>query len=306
MPLLDFARHYEPLKKRQNLRLILWAGDGVHGDVSDVARLRGYDMYLCMGLTEEGVQRNLRDLSSDQTICLINIFNLDQMAEFHKHFDGAFSFINSDYYGNTPSLPLIDYERLLCPGGIARNIEGINGLRMPVEEMLDHLELAAPALPSELNEKRLWTSRILDLAKRDQLTPGAVWSSPDLKDPYYDNVRVEQERFMERQKMRSSVWPSRGATLEEHWEKLPVRTLTANLLRIPDEILKLLDMEAFDRFLATKIPERFHKSNNTFKQKILKLLSLDVPPSLVVEISEYKDDRRGGLEHGIILVKKLH
>jgi hypothetical protein len=85
-----------------------------------------------------------------------------------------------------------------------------------------------------------------------------------------------------------------------------VKTLTTNLLRISDDILNLLDMEAFDRFLATKIPERFHGSTYNFKQKILKLLSLDVPPSLVVEISQYEDDRRGGLEHGIILVKKLH
>ena len=311
MPLLDFARHYELPAKRQKLKLILWAGDGIHGEISDVARLRGYDMYICLGITKEGVRRNLQDLAPDQTICLIDVFNLGQMAEFHKHFDGAFSLINSDYYGNTPTLPLIDYERLLSDGGVARNIEGLNSLRMPVEEMLDSLELVAPLLSPELNDKRLWSSLILDLAKRDQLSPGAVWSSPDLKHPYYDYVRTEQNRFAEWQKRRNPSWPARGATLEEHWAILPVRTLSANLLsanllRGPDEITRLLDIEAFDRFLATKIPERFHESNHTFKQKILKLLSLDVPPSLVVEISQYKDDRCGGLQHGITLIKKLH
>lgn len=304
MPLLDFARHYELPVKRQNLRLILWAGDGVHGGTSDVARLRGYDMYLCRGLTKEGLEHNLADLSPDQTICIIDVFNPEEMAEFCRHFDGAFSLINSDYYGNTPTLPIKEYTRLLAKDGIARNIEGINSLRMPVEEMLDSLELVAPALPPELHEKRMWTSLILDLAKRDELSPGAVWTSPDLKHSYYDFVRLSQERFVQWQKRRNPAWPARAETCEEHWDNLPLKVLLANTKS--DDIKGLLDVAAFDRFLCSKIPDRFHNGDISFKQKVLKMLSIEVSRNLTVEIGYYEDERRGGSQFGMTLIKKFN
>jgi hypothetical protein len=259
-------------------------------------------MYLCRGY--EGIKRNLLDLSPDQTICVIDVFNENEMAEFHRHFDGAFSLINSDYYGNTPTLPLKEYTRLLAKDGIARNIEGINSLRMPVEEMLDSLELVAPALPPELHEKRMWTSMILDLAKRDELSPGAVWTSPDLKQSYYDYVRLSQERFVQWQKRRNPAWPARAETCEEHWDNLPLKVLLANTKS--DDIKGLLDVAAFDRFLCSKIPERFHNGDISFKQNVLKLLSIEVPQTLTVEIGYYEDERRGGSQFGMTLIKKFN
>ena len=297
MPLLDFNRHIELPAKRTNLRLMLWAGDSVHHGVSDVARLPGYDMYICLGLSNEGVDHNMRHLSLEQTICLIDVRNHNQMEKFHNYFDGAFSFINSDYHGNTPKLPFEDYLRLLAPGGMARNTEGINGLIMREDEMLNRLEILAPILPYELQMRRRWAK------VRDELGPGEVWSSPDLKHEYYSYAREAQQRFEGWQKERNPAWPRHEPTLEAHWETLPLKTFLVSFEQAQGASA-LLDRAAFDRFLCSKIPAQFHDGDIPFKQRVLSMVLTDLPAGLRPEIGPYEDERRGGImDFGLTLVK---
>ena len=304
MPLLDFNRHLQLPAKRTNLRLMLWAGDSVHHGVSDVARLPGYDMYICLGLNNEGIDRNMRDLSLEQTICLIDVYKSKHMEQFCQHFQGAFSFINSDYHGNTPKLPFEVYLRLLTPGGMARNTEGINGLIMPEDEILNRLEILAPILPYELQLRRRWAKVIVDLGVRDEISPGEVWSSPDLKHEYYSYAREAQQRFEDWQKERNPAWPRHESTLEAHWKTLSLNTFLVSFERGEPEISALLDRAAFDRFLCSKIPAQFHNGDIPFKQKVLSMVLTDLPAGLRPEIGPYEDERRGGImDFGLTLVK---
>ena len=85
-----------------------------------------------------------------------------------------------------------------------------------------------------------------------------------------------------------------------------MRTLAANLLRTSDENLGLLDLAAFDQFLCTKIPEKFHSASINLKQKILKMFSAGIPEALTLEFGYYEDERRGCAQDGLSLVKNLH
>ncbi len=141
--ILDFTNPYqltaELPPKRYNLRLILWAGDGEHEGVSDVRRLRNYDVYVCLGLQPDKLQRNIIDLTGAQILCMIDMRNQNQLALFRSVFQDCFSAIDADYFGNTPTLPLTVYTPLLGVGGIAYNTEGINGLIMPQDNFLSVL-----------------------------------------------------------------------------------------------------------------------------------------------------------------------
>lgn len=337
MPLLDFTLpHLEAFElpaKKQNLSLILWAGDGQHGQRSDVSRLNNFLMYLCRGYNLSEIHRNMEDLSPSQTICRIDASDEQQLLTFYKAFDGAFSYIDSDYYGNTPKLPLETYVRLLKPGGLARNIEGISGMHMPFNVYLNKIELLAPVLSPELLQRRLWSKGILDLALRDELTPAQVWTSSDLQISYYDEVRRCQEGFQQVQKGRFANWPLREATLEEHWEKVSLNTLTDYLWRSYNtfeemEVNELLEkhLPAFDEFLSKKIEalrsqkpaidlvqadyEKFCaeegvKNRIYNKQKIIKWFMYDLPVELVGSLGYYKDARRRETVFGLTIVKNL-
>ena len=41
-----------------DLRLILWAGDGIHEGITDIERLPHFDVYLCLGFTA-GIDANV-------------------------------------------------------------------------------------------------------------------------------------------------------------------------------------------------------------------------------------------------------
>jgi hypothetical protein len=306
-----------------NLRLMLWAGDGIHDGVSDVARLRGYDVFLCMGMPL-GLQQNITDLSASQTLCVINIHDNVQMTEFRKEFRGAFAHIDSDYYGNTPQLRISDYATLLGPGGTARHIEGINTLVMPVDNMLSTLEAFAPVLDYEARQKRLWSEGVIKLAKRDELSPAELWSSGDLKHPFYDYIREEQERFAGWQTSRNPQWPAMKSTLREQLEILGVDVITTPL----SHPIEQQHLEEFSRFLTEKIQSTLQiKTNFTLvqsamdeatygkdlagvirvKQAVMKMLTTDIPPNMTGMIGRILDDRypTNPTEFGLTLVRSL-
>jgi len=242
--------------KRSNLKLILWAGDGNHDGVSDVHRLAGYDVYLCLGLPGH-LQKNIADLTGSQTLCMVNVNDTEQMAVFESIFKGAFSIIDTDYYGNTPTLSPAYYVSLLGSQGRANNTEGINSLVMPTENLLNMLEIFAPILPAHQREQRIWSSGIIELAKRDDLPTSHVWASPDLKQPFYDRTRELQEYFVTWQKLRNPLWPKCAETLEGHWDTLSIKTLCAPLMQqgVTEDVATTTQphFETFSDYLARRV-----------------------------------------------------
>jgi hypothetical protein len=312
--IIDFTRPHTTLQSqqhRQNLRLILWAGDGENDGISDVERLPNYDVYLCLGFQGPRFDKNVASLRDSQTICIINIHDAEQMARFHSVFAGSFAHIDSDYRGNTPTLPLSYYATLLVPNGRAFHTEGINGLRMPEEDFLNTLEIFAPVLSPELAERRRWSSGIIGLAKMDKLTPGEVWASPDLKQPYYSGIIEIQDRFIQWQTERNGAWPLCAQTLKGQWASLADRVLFWGMtsdVRVLEVIQPYL--QAFSDHLSEKIDglmlERGLDTRDyltecekmtdavaaiRIRQKVFKWLLREVPPGLLAKIGYYVDTR---------------
>ena len=223
--------------KKDNLRLMLWAGDGCHDGRSDIARLPNYDIYLCKGYPYT-IEVNITDLharspSSPACICVIDVEDAQMMSRFIEIFKGRFALIDSDYYGNTPTLKPYYYEELLAINGKAFHIEGINGLRYPEIDLQDAMEIFAPILPEEVAVKRQWTTEMIELAKDNNLDVHQTWGSRDMVGPYYDRIRERQIHYLKGQKARHphlqiarSVNPDK---FEEYWATLPIDTLTVNL-----------------------------------------------------------------------------
>lgn len=222
------------LSDKTDVSLMLWAGDCVHGGVPDVQRLPGYDVYLCYGF--DGLDANLhanRGSEKPFCICVIDIHDNNQLNCFIELFSRFFKTINSDYHGNTPRLPIETYRALLKPGGSAYNTEGINAVFFPTIAFSDSLELFAPILPENLKPRRKWTKAVIELARDNALSVEATWTSPDLKIPYYDDLRNEQKRFDESQVRR---YPGQkiynlhytAETIEQYWDTLPEHVLLVN------------------------------------------------------------------------------
>jgi hypothetical protein len=313
----DLKAHFKQ-SNQKNLRLMLWAGDGKHDGITDVRRLPGYDIYLCAGW-QQYFQDNCDELTDRQTLCVLDIHCEKHMALFHYVYDGCFAQIDSDYFGNTPTLPLTDYTSLLQPGGTAYNIEGINGLIMPEENLYGMLELFAPVLPYEVQKQRKWCWPVLELSKRDDLDPGMVWTSPDLNHPYYAYVKDKQRDFENEQRRRSGIWPQCEDTLQAQWTKANSKLLLTSLRQhLPGGHAAfeavLPHLSRFDEFLGNKIDQllsikpRFtlvhpdyeneKKVNHDsimsavcFKQTVLKLLMTHLPDGLHASIGAYWDER---------------
>lgn len=325
--ILDYTSHMTAPRTllRKGLRLMLWAGDGIHNNVSDVARLPGYDMFLCRALCRETFEKNVLDLSGSQTIVCIDVTNPIQMDAFCRDFRGAFIHIDSDYYGNTPTLPISYYNILLDPtNALAHNIIGINGLIMVDEDMLNTIELFAPILDHKTRAHRLWSREILSLAKRDDLSPGEVWSSFDLKHPFYDYARSGHERFIKFQKQRNDNWPFVKDTLQEQWNILGVNVIISKItLPIEQQYL-----EEFSRFLSSKIQSILeNKPNFTLiqssmdkmcfgknvdevirvQQKVIYYLTIEIPSNIIGMIGLYIDERHASrpTEFGLTLLRNV-
>jgi hypothetical protein len=216
------------------LRMILWAGDGFHENC-DIERLPNFDFYVCLGLPPnfEVNKEYIETHGLRKTICIIDTGSSEQMNLFCTMFRGRFSHIDADYMGNTPILEMKYYDALLAPEGIAYNVRGINSIRMPTEELYNALELFAPVLPEEMNNKRLWTDGIMNLAIGNTMKPEHVWQSQALKVDVYRYTVTVQNRFHQSQLERSQEFDNarkyREADLEEYWSKLPIHILTVNL-----------------------------------------------------------------------------
>jgi hypothetical protein len=315
----DLKKDFKPSAKK-NLRLMLWAGDGKHGGVTDVRRLPGYDIYLCAGW-QESLQDNMNELTDQQTLCVLDIYCETQLALFHYVFDGCFQQIDSDYNGNTPALPIADYTSLLQPDGVAYNIEGINGLVMPEENLYGMLELFAPILPKAARDTRQWCWPVLELSKRDDLDPIMVWTSPDLNHLYYAYVKEKQAKFEHDQRRRSPAWPKYEETLLAQWTKADTKLLLTPLRQhIPSGHAAFEavapHLSRFDEFLTNKIdellsikprftlvrPDLMYEQTKMggemlsivcLKQEILRMLGTALPDGLYAVIGAYNDERYG-------------
>jgi hypothetical protein len=221
------------LLKRSDLKLMLWAGDGCHDGKSDIARLPGYDVYLCAGIPEH-LELNKTDLyarppENPACICIIDVSYPNMMARFTSLFKGRFALIDSDYYGNTPTLLAKYYEELLAMNGKAFHIQGINSLRYPQMELQDIMEIFAPVLPDDIALKRKWTSEMIELAKNNCLDVHQTWGSRDMHTDYYKEMRARQEKYLNDQKERFPLLQTARTVpisqLEKYWAQLPLNTL---------------------------------------------------------------------------------
>ena len=307
---------------RTGLRLMLWAGDGEHVGVTDVARLRGYDVFLCLGLNEEMLQKNIDNLFGSQTLCIINIREKAQMTEFCREFAGAFSHIDSDYHGNTPTLPISYYSLLLGSGGVARNIVGINGIVMANEDMLNTVELFFPVLDEKTKQRRFWDKSVLALSTRDDLSPGEVWSSSGFSHHYYDYVREAQARFDEWQKRRNSAWPSSKPTLDEQWDSLGADVLASRIALpiavehlenfsayLTKKIARILEAKPMFTLLQSAMDEACYGKDLMgvirIQQNVIKHLMTELPSCLTGMIGRYIDERYESrpVQFGLTLIR---
>ena len=225
---------------KDKLTMILWAGDCVHNGITDIERLPYFDVYICIGYpyTLQDNINYINDRKKPGIICIIDVKNPSQMSEFVKLFKGRFTLIESDYHGNTPKMSPEYYTALLEPNGRAYNIEGINGLIIYMRDFQDVLEVFAPILSSELNDKRRYTADMIQLALDNKLPVDMAWASPDIKDPYYKNIYEDQIRFSEDRKSLNPNHITRylftSDTLEEYWDQLSPTLLLFNLNRAND------------------------------------------------------------------------
>ena len=226
------------LEGRTDMKMVLWAGDCVHDEITDIERLPEFDVYLCSGFIQT-LQANVdymyNNRSKSGVICIIDVSVKEQMARFIELFRGRFAVIDSDYNGNTPTLPREYYDALLSDDGKAFNIRGINGCIMPTENFQNSLELFAPILSYQDNYLRTWTQEIVDIARVDGLSPSGVWSCPGFNGNYYDGIKVRQEQLMKWNKDRNplamQVHKYSKDNIEEYWKLLPIHILTVNFER---------------------------------------------------------------------------
>lgn len=319
--IVDFSRRdIVTIGLEGDLRLILWAGDGIHEGVTDIERLPGFDVYICLGISP-GINANLEYIykrSAPGIICILDVFNRSQMARFVDIFRGRVSVIDSDYKGNTPTLPVEYYYELLSEGGKAYNMKGINSLRSPFEDVQNALELFAPVLSGEDDERRTWTEEMLQLAKDNRLTVGETWSSPDIKDPYYDHIRSRQEDKIRWNKDRNPIWfdvrKYSEETLNEYWSRLPLYILTVNfekadIMKMKTKEYLAFNIQRFKTFIYNEVMKlvkntddlrEYFRTEEFYKIQELYSLCKEYPG---VQFGYITDNRTGGRTYGYWIEK---
>lgn len=298
------------LEGRTDLKMVLWAGDCVHNEITDIERLPGFDVYFCFGFIQT-LQANVDYIYNNRSkagvICIIDATNKTLMDNFVEIFRGRFSVIDSDYHGNTPTLPREYYDALLSDEGKAFNMKGINGCRFPVEDFQNTLELFAPMLSREDNYRRTWTKELIDIAEGNKISPGAVWSSPDFKDSYYDMVRASQEQLIQWNKNRNPVSSQDYSrdNIEEYWKLLPLHILTVDFERTSTfGNYATMCIERFRSFIIEhmipmiKTPDEFRVYSKDMSIRQLQdcyRLCKEYPG---IEFGPMEDNRRGGKIYG--------
>jgi hypothetical protein len=306
------SRIVPELEGRSELRMVLWAGDCVHDGITDIERLPNFDVYLCMGFIntlQANVDYMYNNRSKSGVICIIDVFVKEQMNRFVELFRGRFSVIDSDYNGNTPTLPREYYDSLLSEDGKGFNVKGINGCSFPVEDVQNALELFAPILSREDNYRRTWTKELIEIAKINDLSPSSAWTSPDFKEAYYDRIREGQEQLMKwnenRNPFSSQSHHYSKDNIEEYWKLLPLNILTVNIERnnIYDNIYKPYSTMCIERFRSfivehiipmIKTSDEFRENSRDMTIKTLQdcyRLCKEYPG---IKFGRMEDNRRGG------------
>ena len=311
------------------LRMILWAGDCIHNGITDVERLPGYDIYLCMGFVH-GLQENIEFLSKREKpgyICIINNSSPDEMTAFIKDFMGRFSLIDSDYHGNTPRMLPEYYASLLSADGWAYNIEGINGLIMYRADYMNALETFGPVLNNRLHDERRYIKPMIDLARDNNLQVDMAWTSPDLKETYYNDIRQGQENFSTKIKLLN---PNHvGARLmgedklEEYWSQLSDELMIFSKSRAEyeakmslEELFGASNWNRFTGYITEKV-ERLVQNVSDFReytdydfskvQHILKLSTVAKKfDGFTIHYGFYNDTRKEGAPrvYGMYITKQ--
>ena len=320
MPVIDF-RNGDPgwVSTPYLARMILWAGDGFH-DVCDIERLPNFDFYVCLGLPPnlEANKEYILKHGLRKTICIVDTDSSEQMETFCNMFRGRFSRIDADYMGNTPILDMKYYDLLLAPEGRAYNIRGINGIRMPTEELYNALELFAPVLSEEMNNKRRWTESIMNLAIGNDMKPDHVWESHALKADIYRYIVSVQNIFHQKQLERSAEFDNARrygeADLENYWAKLSINILTVNLGTAWTWIkYDGTPLEKYHARLAAYLKSRLvmnpdienYVGDNLLNiQHCFRLQNFETKP-LSARVGYFEDSRRPGLGFDIILTKNV-
>lgn len=247
---------------RSDLRVMLWAGDCVHGGVPDVQRLPDYDIYVCNGYPD--LQANLDVLPDGARICLIDINDNEQFMRFVNDFTGKCMEINSDYFGSTPSLSIDTYSILLAERGYAYNTEGIRSGFNPMPRFRIFLELFAPVLTPGLKAQREWTPQILKLAEWNCISPEFVYTDYELKNGTYRYFWDEQNCYWDDRAKLNPKFAEASKytkeTLEEYWALLPYSVLRNTIHAIFDRFMDSAEKELIEsyyprlqRFLWTRV-----------------------------------------------------
>jgi len=309
------------------LRMILWAGDGMHNGVTDIERLPNFDIYVCMGYPST-LQPNIDYLykrAEPGVICIIDVSSYDQMQRFIKEFAGRITTIDADYHGNTPRMLPEYYYTLLANGGRAYNVEGINSMMVYMADYKNALEVFGPILPDTLKAERRYTPQMIQLAKDNDLSVDFAWTSPDLKDPYYDDIRKGQENYLAyRAQLNSnynSIYKFNEKNLEEYWSGFQPEVLTFSYTRaiLQNPALETILEPYMNRFKAyvTRKVEAEVDSIDEFREQALSFERIQKLYTLTQyarkfsgfsqHISSYNDLRYNGgpLVYGMWLTKVI-
>jgi len=246
------------------LRMILWAGDGMHNGVTDIERLPNFDVYVCMGYPST-LQPNIDYLykrAEPGVICIVDVSCHNQMQRFIKEFAGRVTTIDADYHGNTPTMLPEYYYAILANGGKAYNVEGINSMIIYMADYTNALELFAPILPCELKAERRYTPQMVQLAKDNNMPVDFAWTSPDIKHAYYDDIRRGQANYAAHRARLNpnhlTLYNFSEANLEEYWSGLAPEILTFNYKRLSSyspTLVSIIEpyMDRFKAYLTAKV-----------------------------------------------------
>ena len=285
------------------LRMILWAGDCVHNGVTDIERLPNFDVYVCYGYPQM-LQANINYLNNriePGVICIVDVTSEEQMQDFISEFAGRVTTIDADYHGNTPKMNPDYYRALLANGGKAYNVEGINSLVIYLGDYTNALEVFSPILPYKLNCERRYSPLMVELAKNNDLEVDFAWTSPDLKHPYYDNIRASQAAYT---KHRQALNPNHlvfnkfnEKNLEEYWSQLACEVLTFNYTcatHYNPDLDKIIQpyMDRFKAFLVSRL-ERQVDSVEEFQEQALSIEQIQK----LYKLSQYALNFRGFSTH---------
>lgn len=154
------------------LSLIMGAGDLDQGGILNVEKFSDFDVFFCNNWGfNKSFERNVTYLEKHylhkKVICVIDVYNKDQMKRFTELFTHRFRFIDG-YDQHTPHMSILDLEKVLCVGGHAVNIyemseacielsefdKYLNDDYYPYLALMDGKVYRAPGISFDLGEEK--------------------------------------------------------------------------------------------------------------------------------------------------------